>query len=126
MKIITIALILFLLSLSVSMVDELNIYQFSPAGTDQWIDDVDSIKEEKYLRSDVTADVSTNFGFGDFIVGLKTFIKVLWRAIWVNNTLELGFGLNKEISILFSLAVLFLYSMGLVQLISGRATKGMQ
>ena len=126
MKIITIALLLFSLSLSISMVEELNIYQYSPADTDQWRGDVDAIKEEKYLRSDVTADVSTNFGFGDFLVGLKTFIKVLWRAIWVNNILHLSFGLNNEISILFSLAVVFLYSLGLVQLISGRAAKGMQ
>ena len=125
MRIIIIAMLLFFLNLSVQVIDILDIFQYNIATQSDWNVEVKDIENRQYLRSDVTADVSTSFGFGDFIVGLNLFIDFIFRVLFISATLQL-FGLDPVIANLVSLPVFFLYGLGLIQLIGNRATKGMQ
>lgn len=125
MKILVLAMIVFFLQLSISMVDTLGIYNFNVATQDDWIDEAQSIEKQKYLRSDITGDVSTSFGFGDFIVGLKVFIDFVWRVINVKETMEL-FGLDPTIAGFVSAPIFILYGLGLAQFIANRGTKSME
>lgn len=123
MRLFVLALVLFMLNLSIVTVDVLGIYNFGIATSDQWINEVQAAKNDKY-DPDLSADVSTSFGFGDFIFGFKLGINMLFRVIFVGQTLEL-FGLNPLLANLFSLAATIIYILGLAQLISNRAVKGM-
>ncbi|MCH8003895.1 MAG: hypothetical protein IH934_04675 [Nanoarchaeota archaeon] len=125
MRVIIIAMLVFFLNLSVQIVDVLNIYQFNIPTQGGWNDEVSNIENRQYLRSDVTADVSTSFGFGDFIVGMNIFIDFIYRVLFISATLKL-FGTPATIANLVSLPVFLLYGLGLAQFIANRGTKGMQ
>jgi len=125
MKILFIAMMVFFLQLSVAIVDVTGLYSYNIATQDDWKEDVEKIESEQYLRSDVTKDVSTSFGFGDFIVGLKSFIDVIARVLKVHVTLE-AFGVPKDLSGLLSAPVYFLYGLGIAQFIANRGTRGMR
>ena len=125
MRIIILAMILFFLNLSIQVIDVLDIFQHNIATQTDWNVEAIDIEGRKYLRSDVTADVSTSFGFGDFIVGLNIFIDFLFRTLFISATLQL-FGVPPLLANLISAPVFFLYGLGLIQLIGNRGTKGMQ
>lgn len=125
MKILTIAMMVFLIQLSVVIVDVLDIYKFNIATQTSWVDEVESVENQQYLRSDVTTDVSTSFGFGDFIVGLRLFIDFIWRVLNISATFQL-FGLDPVLSRFISAPVFILYGLGLAQFIGNRGTKGME
>ena len=125
MRVIIIAFLVFFLNLSVQIVDVLDIYAFNIPTQTAWSDEVTNIEDRQYLRSDVTADVSTSFGFGDFIVGLNIFIDFIFRVLFVSATLKL-FGTPTAIANLVSIPVFLLYGLGLAQFIANRGTKSMQ
>lgn len=114
-----------MLQLSVVVVDTLALYDLGIATQSDWVDEAQSVEQRQYLRSDVATDVSTSFGFGDFIVGLKNFIDFVWRVLNVAATLEM-FGLDPTLARLVSAPVFLLYGIGLAQFIAGRGTKGMR
>ena len=125
MRILLIAMIVFFLQISIGLVDVLNIFDYNIATQDDWVTETTSIQNQAYLKSDVTAEVSTTFGFGDFIVGMKIFIDTIWRVLNIRQTLVL-FGLNSALATIFTAIVFLLYGLGLAQFISNRSTKGMQ
>jgi len=132
MKLIVLALVLFFLNLSVVMTDTLNIFEYNVVSQDGWREDVEGIKAQKF-DPDISADVSTSFGFGDFVSGFKNFIDAIWRITLVGEQLKI-FGVRSsptcldcdKLANLFSFAGLIIYSLGLSQFISNRSTKGMQ
>ncbi len=124
MKVITIALTLFFLNLSMVMVDTLNIYNFNIAAEDQWRAEVEAAETEQY-NPDVGVDAAVSFGFGDFVTGFRTFVNILWRVVNIGVTLEL-FGVDSGIAGLFGLAGGIVYILGITQFIANRGTKGMQ
>ena len=124
MRVFVIAITLFLLNLSVVLVDTLDIYNFNIATDEQWIQEVKNVKGSEY-DPDLGADVATSFGFGDFISGLKIAVNMIWRVVNVGATLRL-FGVDAVIANTFGFGAIILYGIGLGQIISNRATKGMQ
>ena len=132
MKLIVLALVLFFLNLSVVITDELGIFSYNIATQSGWRDDIEAIKGQKF-DPDISADVSTSFGFGDFVSGFKNFVDALWRITLVGEQLKM-FGLQNSptcldcdrISNLFSIAGMMIYLLGIAQFISNRGTKGMQ
>ncbi len=124
MKVITIALTLFFLNLSMVMVSTLGIYNFDIAAEDLWRAEVESAQTEQY-NPDVGVDAAVSFGFGDFVTGFRTFVNILWRVVNVGETLKM-FGVDAAIAGLFGLAGGIVYILGITQFISNRGTKGMQ
>ncbi len=124
MKVITIALTLFFLNLSMVMVSTLGIYNFDIAAEDLWRAEVESAQTEQY-NPDVGVDAAVSFGFGDFVTGFRTFVNILWRVVNVGETLKM-FGVDAAIAGLFGLAGGIVYILGITQFISNRGTKSMQ
>ena len=124
MKVITIALTLFFLNISMVMVSTLDIYNFNIAAEDKWREEVESAQAQQF-DPDVAVDVAISFGFGDFVTGFKTFVNILWRVVNVGETLKL-FGVDSAIAGLFGLAGGIVYILGITQFIANRGTKGMQ
>ena len=124
MKIITIALMLFFLNLSVVMLDELGIYQVSIAAEDKWRENVEATELEQF-DPDVGVDAAVSFGFGDFFSGFKQFASMVGRAVRVDTTLKM-LGIDDTIANMFRLAVTIVYIIGVAQFISNTGTKGMQ
>ncbi len=133
MKVITIALTLFFLNLSMVMVSTLGIYNFNIAAEDQWRAEIESAQTQQF-DPDVGVDAAVSFGFGDFVTGFKTFVNIIWRVVNVGVTIKLFFGLNCNtnftslctIADLFGFAGGIVYILGITQFISNRSTKSMQ
>lgn len=131
MRLFVLAVLMFLLNLSVVMVDTLGIYQFGIATDSQWTDDVENVENQKF-DPDISADVSTSFGFGDFVSGFKLFRDTLFRIVNIGSTLKV-FGLVDSadcvgcstLSNFFGFAGFIIYILGISQFISNRSTKGM-
>ena len=124
MKLVILASMLFLLNISIVIVDTLGIYHFKPAESDNWRQDIEDVQAQKF-DPDVAVDVATSFGFGDFISGFKNFVTALWRATLMGNQLKI-FGLDNSLALLFNTLGIFIYILGIFQFISNRGLKGMQ
>jgi len=123
MKVVTIALLMFTLSVVVVMVDGLGLYNFVPAQSDNWIGDILSIEQDVF-SPDQAADVATSFGFGDFVTGLLNFVKITFRATLIGEQLKL-FGVDSLIANMFTLIGLIIYGIGVAQFVANRSLKGM-
>ncbi len=124
MRLFVLAMVLFLLNLSVVLVDTLGLFNVNYVTQASWRDDVQDIEAKKF-DPDISADVSTSFGFGDFVSGFKNFIDMVFRIVNLGETVKL-FGVDDEIANTFGLAGIIIYALGLSQFISNRSTKGMQ
>ena len=127
MRLFVLAMTLFLLNISIVMVDTLGIYNINIANqgtSSEWFDEVQNAQGKKF-DPDLSADVSTSFGFGDFISGFKNFIDLVFRIVFIGTTLEL-FGVDSTIATLFGFVGVIVYLLGLSQFVSNRSTKGMQ
>ena len=127
MRLFVLAMTLFLLNVSIIMVDTLGIYNVNIANqgtSSEWFDEVQNAKSKQF-DPDISADVSTSFGFGDFISGFKNFVDLVFRIVFIGTTLEL-FGIDSTIATLFGFVGAIIYFLGLAQFISNRSTKGMQ
>ena len=124
MRLFVLAMTMFLLNLSVVIVDELGIYNINIATDSQWRDDIESVQSQRF-DPDLSVDVSTSFGFGDFVSGFSLVVKILFRIVFIGTTLEL-FGVDARIAFFFGLGGIIIYGLGAAQFISNRGTKGMQ
>ena len=118
-----IALMLFFLNLSFVIVDELGIFNYNIATSDKWREAVE-IAESSRFDPDVSADVSAAFGFGDFFSGFSVFRDMIFRVVFMGDTLRL-FGIDDTIASMFSFAGSIIYIIGVAQFISNRSLKGM-
>ena len=123
MKLILLASLLFLLNISIAIVDVLGVYHFKPGESDNWRQDIEDVQTQKF-DPDVAVDVAAAFGFGDFITGFKNFVTLLWRATLLGNNLKI-FGLEQSLATLFNTIGIFIYILGVFQFISNRGLKGM-
>ncbi len=126
MRLFVLAMTLFLLNVSIVMVDTLGIYNINIVnqGTEsEWFEDVKEAQSKKF-DPDISADVSTSFGFGDFVSGFKNFVDLLFRIVFIGATLQL-FGVDLIIATLFGFAGIIIYLLGLAQFVSNRSSKGM-
>lgn len=125
MKVLVIASLLFLLNLSVVVVDTLGLYSFSVATQTDWQDELSSVDNQQYLSNEVTEEVNTSLGFGDFVVALRIFIDFIWRVLNFGSTL-IAFGMDGELANLLSIPVFLLYGLGVSQYIGNRGGKSME
>ena len=110
MKLVIIASILFMLNISIVIVDELDIYNFTPAQSDNWRNDLELAQEETF-DPDIAVDVATSFGFGDFISGFK----ITWLTVLPSSLLN--------VEIRFFMASLQIASTGCATEVIGVAKK---
>ncbi len=125
MKLITLALMLFFLNLSAFLVNTAGVFpNYIFVAQSDWRDEVEGAKSGKF-DPDVAADVTTSFGFGDFVTGFKQFVQIFFRITFVGEQLKL-FGLEEKIANVMSLGGIIIYLLGIAQFISNRGTKSMQ
>ncbi len=118
-----IALMLFFLNLSFIIVDELGIFNYNIATSDKWREDVE-LAETSQFDPDISGDVQSSFGFGDFTSGFRLFRDMIFRVAFMGDTLRL-FGIDDTIASMFSFAGSIIYILGVAQFISNRSLKGM-
>lgn len=121
-----IAMLIFLLNVSVLFVNELDIFYVTHQAQQDWFDDVNQpeLSNEEYIQTSVSS-TTTDFGFGDFVKGLWYFIKSLGLAIIGVPYVLVIFGLQPPYTYIFSLPVYLIYVVALAQFISNRGLKGM-
>lgn len=126
MKIFVIALVLFLLNISVGIVDFLGIFPINlPIATqDPWKEEAKDVEDSEFVKSAVGEEGATNFNFGDVGKSINEFRNIVGRVVSIKQTFIL-FGIKEELAKLLALPVNFLYIIGLAQVIGNRGFKGM-
>ena len=125
MKFFAIALFIFLLNISISIVNTVDILYTDVTPQDEYINEIQDVAGTgSYSETGVTSS-SDNFGFGDFINAFWYFIKAVGMAIVGVYWLYTSFGLSPALAILFSAPVYLLYIVGIAQFIGNRAMQSM-
>lgn len=127
MKFWNIALFMFLLQISIGVINAIGLTNIQYQQQEDWIDTVnnDNLSDESYVQSQLE---DTSFGFGDFISlikGIWYFISTVGLAI-VSVPYTLGiFGMHAPFTYYFSAPIYFIYVIALAQFIRGVGTKSM-
>lgn len=124
MKFYSLALFLFLLHVSMAIVNATAIFPMSKQPMTEWFDKVndDQLSDEEYMQSSVSS-TSVWGGIADFVKGLFYFILALGIGIIaVPYTLSI-FGMIAPFTYYFSLPFYLIYIIAVAQLIANRATK---
>lgn len=126
MRFVVIALFIFSIQVSASLINSLGIMHYGVQPMDEWFNKVNSqqIEEETYSQGAVTSG-SSDFGFGDFVKGLFYFIaSFALGVIAVPYTLA-QFGLTSPYIYIFSLPVYLIYFLAIAQFLANRGIKTM-
>lgn len=121
-------MLIFMLNVSISMINALGVVgTYSTQPQQQWINDVgeQALQDEEYFQSVATQDVSTAFGFGDFLKGLVLFVTTFAVGVLAPAYILTAFGVPTAQAILWSLPFYPVYALALSQYISNRNTKSM-
>jgi hypothetical protein len=125
MKFFAIALFIFLLNISISVINTVDVLYTEVQPQDEYITEVQNVAGTgSYSETGVTSS-SENFGFGDFVKAFWYFIKAVGMAIVGVYWLYTSFGLAPQLAILFSAPVYLLYIVGIAQFIGNRGMKNM-
>lgn len=125
MKYVLIAMLIFIINISMAMTNALGFYSFSLQEHDEWMNSVDEaeVSEESYVSSQVNSD--TDFNFGDFVKGLWIFIKTFGLGVLAFGYTLKAFGLMYPFTWLITIIVWVIYALGISQYIANRTTKSM-
>lgn len=124
MRIVAIALLLFLINISAYVVNETGLFGVSVQQQDEWLDDVQDVANSDYSQADLQEE-SVNFGFGDFVKGLWIFVKAIAYSIFAPPLILKGFGLRSPYYIILSIPIYFIYVIGIAQFVANRSMKSM-
>jgi len=127
MKFVTLVLIFFLLNLSFSIVNTMNLSHYSLQPQQTWINEIskESLHDEEYFQNTAVQQAATNFGFGDFVKVFWLFVKTFSYGVVAPKYVLLQFGVENNVATLFSLPIYLLYSLALAQFVSNRASRSM-
>lgn len=128
MKFQDLTIIFLCINVAIAVINAAGIFPgFSILPQQQWINTLigHSSQNEQYFQSAATQQVSSSFGFGDFIRGLIIFVETFAVGLAAPGYLMHAFGLNITLSLLLSLPIYPIYFTGIAQMISNRTTKYM-
>ena len=126
MKFYAIALFIFILNISIGVMNYADLLHSDKQMLTEWNDDVESIKDDKYSDSGVAAqEAQASFGFGDFLKAVWFFIKALWYATIGVGFMYTSFGIPAYLAALLSLPVYLIYGVAIAQFIGNRGMKSM-
>lgn len=126
MKAFAIAMFILILNSSFLVVNYTGIVAVEKQPYEEWISNVgaDEIAQESYADTLVTEETSS-FGFGDFVSGFFTFIKVIGYVVFGLQFTLAKMGLPYPLNYFISIPMYAAYLVALAQMISGRTTKTM-
>jgi len=121
MRITILVLMVLCINLSLALVSSFGLFNNSAVAYDkQLINDLnDTVANQDYLGTNVQTTTTTT-GFGDFITGLYTFIKVFFEGVFLPFRMMENFGIDSAIAIYMSFPVYLVYMVAIIQFISGR------
>ena len=127
MKFYAIALFIFILNISIGIMNYADVVDHSDKEMlNEWNEDVESIKDDKYTDSGVAAEsAQSSFGFGDFLKAVWFFIKAIWYATIGVGFMYTSFGIPAYLAALLSLPVYLIYGVAIAQFIGNRGMKSM-
>jgi len=130
MKIYQIALVIFLFNLSLSMLNEMHIFDYSIPADKNWSKKIEEIGQGvNKSASGESGTISNPFKidvtmiFGDFITGLKILIASISNATVMLPYFLEKLGVPSALRTVLTAATWFAYAIGTLQFISGRSVK---
>ena len=130
MKFITIAIFVLLLNVSMTLINEIDVFDsaYEKAPAQEWIDDLDreELRDEEYIQQQI--GTGTTFDFGDVwrtIKSLFYFALVIVRGVVAIPYTLSQLGLSMKLALIISIPMYAAYMLGLAEWIGGRQTKGM-
>lgn len=128
MKFYTIAMMVFLLSLSISIISQLDIMNVNMAYQADWISQVqsDSYKNQNYTSGLAPDQNSGSDIFSDFRIAITIFgMSLFYTTVGMPFMLS-GFGLSMGLALLISLPIWLIYFMAIIQLLLRTGFEGMK
>ena len=125
MKMVTIALLLFMIQASASIVNAMGLLQYGITTDDTSFDNAKrQIESQQYFQSSAQTDTSVSFGFGDFVKGLGMLVDAVVGIIIIPYLMH-QFGMPISYAILFSIPLYLIYVLGYAQFVANRSLKVM-
>lgn len=118
MKYYTIAMLAFLLSLSIATIQELDVMNYNQPYQKDWVDYVggESYQNQSYVTTTLESDTQDS-SLSDFRVGMNIFVKSLAYATVAMPWMLNSWGVPMPIAVLFSIPVWIIYCLGAAQLL---------
>lgn len=125
MKFYSLATFLFMLQVSMNLINVTGIFDINTQKTPntEWYDIVSTtnLENAQYAQSQVNAQYS--FGFGDFIKGIFYFVLVIGASLVLPGYVFSQFGVPIIYSAILSIPFYYSYIMAIVQFMSNRSFK---
>lgn len=127
MKFYTIAMLLLMLNVGMSIINYIDVMNYQTTYQSDWVDEVGNVDalNQSYAPSSVEADAS-NTAFGNFKKGASMFITTLFYATIGFPWMFRNFGLDWGLALLLSAPIFVIYIVGLIQLFSKQPLGGMR
>lgn len=125
MKFLQITILILLLNVSIAVINISGMFPgFNILPQQDWLDSLTSqaSQNQQYFQSTATQQVSSSFGFGDFVRGLILFVETFVIGIVAPGYIFHAFGMTALLALLISLPIYPIYILGIAQLISNRNT----
>ena len=124
MKFIGIALIIFILNVSIATINALGYFTVGAQVQPQqsWLGQVNeqAVRDEEYFQNIATQDTSNAFGFGDFLKGLVLFVSTFAKGVIAPGYILTAFGVPTWLAVLLSLPIYPIYFLAIAQFVSNR------
>ena len=120
---------MFLLNISVAITNAAGLFEGSSIQPQQgWLDEASAaaIKDEQYFQNVATQEVSTSFGFGDFLRGLWLFVKTFAKGVIAPYYILTKFGMPVIMAVPIASATYLIYIAAIAQFVANRGMKGMK
>lgn len=127
MKFYTIAMLLLMLNVSMSIINYVDVMSYQKTYQQEWVNEVGNIEyiNQSYASSNIDADAETT-AYGNFKKGASLFISTLFYATVGFPWMFRNFGLDWGLAILISVPIFVIYIVGILQFISKQPLGGMR
>ncbi len=121
MKFYQIALCLFLFNLSLSLLNDMHIFDYEIPADTAWQAEIENISQTVSGAS--TFKIDPTMIFGDFITGMQMFVTAVGKATVLLPYLLYELHVPDQLIAVLTAATWFSYVIGMLQFISGRSVK---
>lgn len=129
MKFYTIAMMMFILNVSLAIINAASLFTGTAIQPQQdWLDEASAVatNDEEYFQKAALQESSDFLSLGDFLRGLWLFVKNFAKGVVAPYYILRQFGMPVQIAVPISSSVYLIYFIGIAQFIANRGMKTMK
>ena len=125
MKFLEITIIILLLNVAIATINASGMFpDYNLLPQQDWLNNIalQSSQSQQYFQSTATQQVSSSFGFGDFVRGLIIFVETFAVGVIAPGYILHTLGMVSSLAFFVSLPIYPIYWLGITQMVSNRNT----